>query len=105
MPQAQSAMPNPLILFGPLLLIWYLLLIRPESRRRKTHEEMLKNLKKNDEVVTVGGIFGTVVNVKPEAITVRIDDNVRIDVERSAIARLAKAPTTDATPSLASTAR
>jgi len=57
---------------------------------RKEHQQMLKNLKKNDAVVTTGGIFGTVVNVKPDAVTLRVDDNVRIDVEPSAIARLVK---------------
>ena len=86
----QAGAPNPLMLFGPLLLIWYLLLIRPESKRRKEHQGMLKNLKKNDEVVTIGGMFGTVVNIKPESVTLRVDDNVRVEVERSAVAKLAR---------------
>ena len=49
---------------------------------------MVKNLKKNDEVVTTGGLFGTVVNVRPESITLRIDENVRVEVEPAAIVRL-----------------
>ena len=51
---------------------------------------MVKNLKKHDEVVTTGGLFGVVLNVKPESITLRIDENVRVEVEPSAIARLVK---------------
>jgi preprotein translocase subunit YajC len=51
---------------------------------------MLKNIKKHDEVVTSGGMFGTVVNVKPDTVTLRIDENVRVEIEKSAIARLVK---------------
>ena len=51
---------------------------------------MLTGLNKNDEVATSGGLIGTVVNVKPDAITLRIADNVRVEVERSAIARVLK---------------
>ena len=78
----------------PLLMvffIFYVLVFRPQSKVRKEHDQMLKNLKKNDEVVTSGGIFGTVVNVKPDAVTLRIDENVRVDIEPSAITRLVKA--------------
>jgi len=76
--------------FLMMFLIFYVLVFRPQSKARKEHQQMLKNLKKNDAVVTNGGIFGTVVNVKPDAVTLRVDDNVRIDVEPSAIARLVK---------------
>ena len=75
---------------GMMFLIFYLLVFRPQSKARKEHERMLGNLKKNDEVVTSGGLFGAIVNIKPEAITLRVDENVRVDVERSAIARLVK---------------
>lgn len=72
------------------ILIFYLLVLRPQGNARKAHQQMLKDLKKNDEVVTTGGLFGTIVNVRPESITLRIDDNVRVEVEPSAITRLAK---------------
>ena len=49
---------------------------------------MLQNVKKNDVVVTRGGLFGTIVNMKADVLTLRIDDNVRVDVERSAITRV-----------------
>jgi preprotein translocase subunit YajC len=51
---------------------------------------MQSKLKKNDEVVTSGGIHGTVVNVKDSVVTLRVDDNVRMDVDRNAIGRLVK---------------
>ena len=91
MPPQAGPGPNVLVSMFPFLImfvIFYMLVFRPQSQARKAHDQMLKELKKNDEVVTSGGIFGTVVNVKPDAVTLRIDDNVRVDVEKSAITRL-----------------
>ena len=89
----QAAAPGPMAMFVPIgmmFLIFYLLVFRPQSKARKDHETMLKNLKKHDEVVTSGGIVGMIVNVKPETVTLRIDENVRVEVEPSAIVRLVK---------------
>ncbi len=94
MPDQSAAAPGPFAMFMPVVAmfgIFYLLVFRPQIKARKDHEGMLKELKKNDEVVTNGGLIGTVVNVKPDAVTLRIDENVRVDIERSAIARLRKA--------------
>ena len=93
MPQQGSQAPGPLAMLFPFVMmiaIFYILVFRPQAKIRKEHETMLKNLKKNDEVVTSGGILGTVVNVKSETVTLRIDDNVRVEVERAAIVRLVK---------------
>ena len=93
MPEASGAGPGPLAMlipFAVMFLIFYVLVFRPQSQARKEHARMLKNLKKNDVVVTSGGMFGTVVNVKPESLTLRVDDNVRVEVEPSAIVRLVK---------------
>ncbi len=91
MPQQPG--PNVLTLLFPFLFmfgIFYLLVFRPQTKARQTHEQMLKGLKKHDEVATSGGLFGTVVNVKPETVTLRIDENVRVEVEKTAIVRLIK---------------
>lgn len=93
MPEPSAAAPNPaamLMPFAMMFLIFYVIVFRPQSKERKAHQEMLKNLKKNDEVVTSGGLIGTVVNTKPDSVTLRVDDNVRVDVERAAIAKLRK---------------
>lgn len=77
----------------PMLLIFvvmYFMLIRPQMKQQKDLARMQSVLKKNDEVVTAGGIHGTVVNVKEGVVTLRVDDNVRIDVDKSAVARLVK---------------
>ena len=90
----ESAAPGPLAMLVPFAMmfaIFYLLVFRPQSKARKEHQQMVKNLKKHDEVVTSGGMFGTVVNVKPESVTLRVDENVRIEVEPSAIVRLVRA--------------
>ena len=94
MPEPSAAAPpQPVAMLLPFAMmfgIFYLLVFRPQSKARKEHETMVKNLKKHDEVVTSGGLFGTVLNVKPESITLRIDENVRVEIEPSAIVRLAK---------------
>lgn len=93
MPDPSVATPGPLAMLPMFIvvpLIFYLLVFRPQATAKKAHERMLKELKKHDEVVTVGGLFGTVVNVKPESVTLRIDENVRVEVEKSAITRLVK---------------
>ncbi len=79
--------------FVPMLLIFavmYFMLIRPQVKQQKDLAQMQSKLKKNDEVVTVGGVHGTVVNMKDAVVTLRIDDNVRMDVDRNAVTRLVK---------------
>ena len=75
----------------PMLLIFavmYFMLIRPQVKQQKELARMQASLKKNDVVVTSGGIHGTVVNVKDKVVTLRVDDNVRLDVDRNAVNRL-----------------
>lgn len=89
----QQPVPNPMGMLFPVLmmfLIFYVLVFRPQAKARKAHEQMVKNLKKHDEVVAAGGLFGTIVNIKPDAITLRVDENVRVDVEKSSVVRLVK---------------
>ncbi len=79
--------------FFPFILIFvvfYFLLIRPQQKQRKEHEKMLKTLAKNDEVVTNGGIHGTIVNVKDTTVVLRIDDNAKLEIEKSAVAQIKK---------------
>lgn len=93
MPEQAAAAPNPLAMLPMFLMvfvIFYFLVFQPQTKARKEHEKMLKEIKKFDEVVTSGGIFGTVMNVRPESITLKVDENVRIEVEASAIVRVVK---------------
>jgi len=85
----QSAQPGGLALFLPLILImvvFYFLMILPQQRRQKKTNEMLRNLKNGDKVVTNGGIYGTIVGLEDDAVQLRIADQVKIKVARNAIA-------------------
>lgn len=84
---------NPLLQFVPLVMIFvifYFLLIKPQQKKEKERLIMLKNVKKNDEVVTIGGIHGVVINSKDKTLTLRIDDNVKVEIDRDAISRIEK---------------
>ncbi len=71
-----------------IMAIFYLLLIRPQQQRQKKVAEMLKVLKAGDKVVTNGGIYGTIVGLEGDAVQLRIADQVKVKVARSAIAGL-----------------
>ena len=74
-----------------IAILWFLL-IRPQRKEQQRHLDMVKNLKKGDEVVTVGGIYGRIMSLDAEKVSLKVSDNVKIDVERSKIARVLSAP-------------
>jgi len=87
MPQSSAA--SPLVQLFPLVLIFvifYFLLIRPQKQKEKEHQKMIAGINKNDEIVTLGGIHGTVANVKEKTLTLRIDENVKMEIEKSSVA-------------------
>ncbi|MDI6631837.1 MAG: preprotein translocase subunit YajC [Bacillota bacterium] len=73
-----------------LFALLYFFLIRPQQVRQKKHLEMIRGLKVNDRVVTVGGIFGTIVKLKDDTAILRVADNVRIEVLKQAIAQVTR---------------
>jgi len=88
-----AAQPNAIASLMPIIFIFgifYFLLIRPQQKKQKEHAKMTSELKKNDEVVTSGGIHGTVVNVKDTTLILKIDDNVKIEINKSTVAYLKK---------------
>jgi preprotein translocase subunit YajC len=79
--------------FAPIILIFgvfYFLLIRPQQQKQKEHTRMVSELKKNDEVITAGGIHGVVMNVKDASVVLKVDENVKIEVEKTHISQVAK---------------
>ena len=74
----------PIILIG----VMYFLMIRPQMKRAKEHKSMLEKLSRGDEVLTNGGIAGSVTEIGDSFITVEIADNVRIRVQKGAIANV-----------------
>ena len=86
MPPEQAA--NPLVQLVPfafMAAIFYFIVFLPEKKKKAEHMDKISKLQKNDEVVTAGGIHGTVVNLKETTIIIRIDDNVKVEVDREAI--------------------
>ncbi len=82
---------NGLIAFLPLaiiMVIFYVLLILPAQRRQKKTQQMLTALKNGDKVVTSGGLFGTIVGLEGDSVQLRIADQVKVKVLRSAVAAL-----------------
>ena len=79
--------------FLPIILIFvifYFMLIRPQQKKQKEYEKMLSELKKNDEVVTNGGVHGTILNIKDTTLTLKIDDNVKREINKNAIGYIKK---------------
>lgn len=97
-PNAAPAAPpgSEFVMYLPLVaiaVIFYFLLIRPQKREQAAREAMIKALKKNDKVVTIGGIIGTVANISSDGqeVTLKVDDNTRIRMTRTSIQRVLSA--------------
>jgi len=73
-----------------IFVIMYLLIIRPQQKKQKDHQRMIDSLKKGDKIVTNGGVHGTIMGVKErdQTLLVKIAENVKIEVSRSAVARV-----------------
>ena len=89
--QASGGMFDSLGMLPPMILIFavfYFLLIRPQQKKAKEHKAMLGQLKRNDEVMTTGGVFGKVTALTDTDLTLEVAPNVRIRVSRGHIAQL-----------------
>ena len=89
--QAQAKPSNtsmmPLLLLGVMFVLMYLTMFRGPKKKQQEHKQMLQALKKNDRVRTIGGIYGTVMEVKGDEVVLKIDEatNTKIRVSNSAI--------------------
>jgi preprotein translocase subunit YajC len=79
-----------LLPFAFIFVIFYFLLIRPQQKRQKEHQKLLSNLKTGDKVITSSGIHGLIANVKDTTFLVKVADNVKIEVDKNAIASVTK---------------
>jgi preprotein translocase subunit YajC len=78
-----------LFTMGSLLLVFvvfYFMMIRPQNKKQKETERMLKALKKGDRVQTIGGLRGVVVSTKEDSVILKVDDDTKMEFVRSAIA-------------------
>ncbi|MDV7144940.1 preprotein translocase subunit YajC [Tropicimonas sp. TH_r6] len=90
--QAAGAGGNPIMQFVPLILIFvimYLLLIRPQQKKMKTHQKMVSELRRGDQIVTQGGIIAKVAKVKDDnELEVEIADGTKVRIVRSTVAQV-----------------
>jgi preprotein translocase subunit YajC len=95
----QQPAPNPLMGFLPIVfivLIFYFLVFMPMQKQKKQQAQMLAGLQAGHEVLTTGGIVGTIVNVDEENLILRVKpDNVKLLIKRSAVASLVTPPKTE----------
>ena len=87
---AQGAESNPIMTFLPLILIivvFYFFMIRPQMKRQKELVAFRNSIAKGDKVVTTGGIYGKVVELKDNTVLLQVDDNVKIRVDKAAIVK------------------
>ncbi len=87
-PSSSSGMLKMLLPFMLMFVVMYFLILRPQKRKEKARKALLSRVKKNDRVVTAGGIHGLITSVRENEVILRVDDakDVKIKVDRSAIA-------------------
>ncbi len=76
---------QPFVLIGVMVLVMWLLVWRPESKRRKDQAKFRDALKKGDKIVTAGGIYGVVKEVKETTLVIEIDNNVNIRIDKAMV--------------------
>lgn len=97
---AEAAAPGPqqggtpgmymILIYGLFIAAFYFLMIAPQRKKQKEHEKMLKALQTGDEIVTSGGIFGVITNVKEDRFVIRIADNTKIEVAKGFVQTVVK---------------
>ncbi|MGE5411959.1 MAG: preprotein translocase subunit YajC [Clostridiales bacterium] len=88
--QGGGSLISTFIMFGAIFLIFYFMIIRPQQKKAKERDLLLSNLQKGDKIITNGGIHGTIEGLEEKTALVKIDDHVKIKIERSAIATVLK---------------
>ena len=85
-----AAIGTNVLFFGLIFAAMYFLMIAPQRKKQKQHEKMLAALGSGDEIVTTGGIFGTITNVKEDRFVLRIADNTKIEIAKAFIQAVVK---------------
>src|SRR4051812_23253563 len=93
--QSQGGIPGMMIV-GYLLLFaaMYFFMIAPQRKKQKEHEKLITSLQSGDEIITNGGIYGTITNVKDDRFVVRVSDNTKIELAKGFVQTVLKKPAT-----------
>ncbi len=86
---------GPILPFAAIFAVFYFLLIRPQKKQQQRHKDMLVDLKRGDKVVTNGGIYGTIDGITETTLQLKIANQVKIKISRSAIASLQREETSE----------
>jgi preprotein translocase subunit YajC len=81
-----GGMVSTLVTFGLVFVIFYFLIIRPQSKKQKEAKRMIEAVKKGDKVVTIGGVHALVTSVKEKTVILKVDENTKMEFSKSAIA-------------------
>ena len=90
MSQEQASPVTSLIPMMAIFAIFYFLLLKPQKDKQKQLKQLMSNLKKNDQIITTGGIHGTIVNIKQTTVIVRIDADAKMEIDIESIASVVK---------------
>ena len=85
--QQQGSTWSGLLMIVLIFVIFWLFFIRPQNKRAKEQQQFRENLKKGDKIVTVGGVYGVVAEVKEQYVLMEIDNNVKIRVDKQCVVR------------------
>ena len=80
-----GSMTTSLVTFALVIGIFYFLIIRPQNKKQKDTQNMINAMKKGDKVVTIGGIRGTVQSVKDDTAIIKVDENTKLEMNKSAV--------------------
>ena len=89
-PPGGEGSPSPIAGMMPLILIVviaYLLILRPQMKKQKAQQRMIDELEKGDDIVTSGGVHGSIANIKDDTLVLKVAENVKIEVSRTAVSR------------------
>ena len=80
----------PLLALGLIFVIFYVFIIGPQKKEQKKTQEMIAAVQKGDKIITIGGIHGVVSSTKEKTIIIKVDDNCKIEINRSAVGAVLK---------------
>lgn len=83
--QPQDSMMYSFVFMGLIFAVFYFLLIRPQKKKEDTRRKMIDALKKGDNIVTVGGLYGKVTQVDEASVLVQVDENTKVRIDKTAI--------------------
>jgi len=89
-PQAGANLFQFFIMMALIMLIWHFLVLKPQKKQQEEQKKKIASLGKNDEVITSGGIHGTIVNVKDTTFVLKIDDNTKIEIQKDHVTVIKK---------------